>query len=320
MKRTLIVLCCALLCLSCDKIPKKASSPPADESAPAADVPSFSGQDAFAFLLKQTSFGPRNPESSGHELCLDFLKQELQNLASRTELQSFTAPGYNGQKLHLTNIFSSFNPADSSRILLLAHWDTRPRSDQDSNPKKQDEPIIGANDGASGVAVLLEIAHLLKQSPVRVGVDILLVDGEDYGKESDLDNYLLGSKYFANHLKPDYHPQFGILLDMVGDKDLEIMKEPQSMKYAPEVVDLVWSAANNLGVYQFTNNIQRAVIDDHIPLNEAGIKTIDLIDFQYPDASNRFWHTSEDTPDKCSAESLEAVGRVLTAVIYHHAV
>ena len=317
MKQFTLILLITLFSISCSKD----RSQPQSEEVHQADlqiiVPGFNSERAFSYLLKQTSFGPRNPGSKGHQQCLDFLTREMQSLLKSAERQTFTLDGYDGEKLHLTNIFSRVNPASTTRILLTAHWDTRPRADEDKDPRKQNQPILGANDAASGIAVLLEIANALKQVPPKIGVDILLNDGEDYGKEADIGNYFLGTKYFAKHLNSDYHPIFGILLDMVGDRNLEIMKEPISMRNAPEVVDLVWSTARSLGVYQFTENVQRPVLDDHIPLNEAGIKTIDLIDFAYPDSSNRYWHTTEDTPDKCSPESLEAVGRVLLDIIYH---
>ena len=318
MKHIIIVLICGLFFFSsCSKNTPQPQAEGSREVIKEIPVPAFNAKRAFSYLTEQTSFGPRNPGSTGHERCLQYLQKSLQGLASTTELQAFTVDGYDGEKLNLTNVFSSFNPSATNRILLIAHWDTRPRSDEDKDPRKQNLPVLGANDGASGVAVLIELANELKASPPPIGVDILLNDGEDYGKPSDLDKYFLGTRYFAKHLKPDYHPQFGILLDMVGDSNLEIMKEPISMRYAPEVVDMVWSAARSLGMYQFTENVQRTVLDDHVPLNEAGIKTIDLIDFDYPDASNRYWHTTEDTPDKCSPASLEAVGRVLLEVIYH---
>ncbi len=282
----------------------------------ARETPAFDASHAFSYLTRQTSFGPRNPGSKGHAQCLDFLQSELSQFSPAVTLQPFTVDGY-GETLHLTNIFASFNPGMTSRILLLAHWDTRPRADQDKDPKKQTEPILGANDGASGVAVLLEIARVLKKTPPPIGVDILFVDGEDYGKEGDDSKYLLGAKYFAEHQPEGYRATFGILLDMVGDANLELLREPYSETYGRDIVDLVWATARTLGVYQFTDRQQHATLDDHLPLNKAGIKTIDLIDFAYPDESNRYWHTTEDTPDKCSAESLGAVGKVLLEVIYH---
>ncbi len=309
-----------LFLAGCTKEPPKAEQKSVQQASPAqAETPQFDADHAFGYLTQQTAFGPRNPGSKGHAQCLQFLEKELQQFCQTVTPQPFSVDGY-GEKLQLTNIFGSINPAAATRILLLAHWDTRPRSDQDKDPKKQAQPMPGANDGASGVAVLLEVARAMKHTPPPVGVDILFVDGEDYGKEGDQSMYLLGTQYFAQHLPPDYHPAFGILLDMVGDANLELMREPYSDTYAKDIVDLVWSTARSLGVYQFTDREQHAVLDDHLPLNKAGIKTIDLIDFEYPDATNRYWHTTEDTPDKCSAESLEAVGKVLLEVIYHQPV
>jgi len=281
-------------------------------------VPTFDSQRAFEYLKAQTNFGPRDPGSAGHQKCVLYLQTELQQYADALNLQPFTEQGYDGETLKLTNVIASFNLQATTRIFLMAHWDTRPRAEQDSDPKKHKQPILGANDGASGVAVLLELARNLKAHPPAVGIDILLDDGEDYGKEGDNKHYLLGAKYFVQHLPQGFSPAFGILLDMVGDKELEIRKEQYSLKYAPEIVNLVWSTATELGIEQFSNLTQNWVTDDHLPLNEAGIKTIDLIDFDYPDESNRFWHTTQDTPDKCSPESLGAVGSVLLHVIYNY--
>jgi glutaminyl-peptide cyclotransferase len=221
--------------------------------------------------------------------------------------------------LHYTNIISSFNLEATTRILLLAHYDSRPWADEEPDSALHSTPVPGANDGASGVAVLLEIARQMKSAPPAVGVDILFTDGEDYGRHRDPDGFLHGARYFASHLPAGYHPVFGILLDMVGDAELELRKEQFSLEFAPDVVDLVWSAAGALGVFQFTDRVQGRVTDDHLPLNRAGIPTIDIIDFDYPDETNRYWHTLQDTPDKCSPESLGAVGRVLLKVLYEYA-
>jgi peptidase M28-like protein len=316
MVRSLPFVLLSLLFLTCSNESPKKEDPQGRSVRNAPVIPVFDGKKAFSYLLAQTAFGPRNAGSEAHQACLEYLRNQMAQYADTVFLQPFPMRGYNGENLHFTNIISSFHPNTSSRLLLLAHWDTRPRADQDRDPSKKESPILGANDGASGVAVLMEIARHLKMEPPQIGVDILFDDGEDYGKEGDTQNYLLGTRHFAKNLPPGIRPSFGILLDMVGDKELELQKEPYSMRYAADIVNLVWSAAKDLGVYQFTDNTQRAVLDDHLPLNEAGIRTIDLIDFNYPDASNRFWHTTEDTPDKCSPESLEAVGKVLLYVIY----
>ena len=283
-----------------------------------AQVPGFNGSKAYSYLTAQTDFGPRVPGSRAHEKCIAYLQKEMNKYADVVMLQPFSMTGYDNKTLTLNNLISSFNLSATTRILLLAHWDSRPRSDQDPDPKKQIRPVSGANDGASGVAVLLEIARCLKESKPNIGVDILFTDGEDYGKEGDTKNYLLGAQYFAKNLPDGFRPAFGILLDMIGDAQLEIRKERYSLNFAPDIVDLIWSTARDLGVQQFSDNRQGWVTDDHLPLNNAGIKTIDLIDFNYPDETNRYWHTTEDTPDKCSPESLEAVGTVLLHVIYQY--
>lgn len=308
----------ALSLVGCSQDQPRANSPAQSTTARTtmSAIPEFSGARAFELLVKQTSFGPRNPESDGHRACLQFLLSSLAPLADEVRTQEFVHIGYGGEKLHLTNVIASFRPAAASRIFLCAHWDTRPRADRDADKARQLLPIIGANDGASGVAVLLEIASLLKNTPPPIGVDLILFDGEDYGREGDLDRYFLGSRHFAQTKPPAYQPQYGILLDMVGDANLDLPKEQISVRSAPDVVDMVWNTARELGITQFSDQIGDEVLDDHVPLNEAGMKTIDIIDFSYPDASHRYWHTHDDTPEHCSAESLEAVGRVITHVLY----
>lgn len=279
-------------------------------------VPSFSGKEAFEYLLAQTNFGPRNPGSIGHANCLNYLVRELNNHADTVSTQEFIHIGYSGEQIRMTNIIASFNLRATNRILLAAHWDTRPYADLDKDPKNHSKPIIGANDGASGVAVLLQLAKIMNQNPPPIGVDIVLFDGEDFGRAGDLANYALGSKYFAKNKPPNFNPRFGILLDMIGDAQLKIPQEKASLRYAPEVVRHVWQLAERLGLREFVHEEGPEVYDDHIPLNEVGIKTINLIDFEYPDETHRYWHTMEDTADKCSPSSLEVIGTLLTHLIY----
>ena len=313
----LLLASTAVACSGKQPAPAHTSTPPASGQAlPAMTVPAFNEARAFEYLTRQTAFGPRHPNSGGHRECLQYLQSTLQQSADEVRLQPFTHAGYNGQTLKLTNVIASFKPHVKERVLLCAHWDTRPRADQDGNPARRDEPILGANDGASGVAVLLEIAALLKQTPPPIGVDLVLFDGEDYGMEGDHANYLLGSRHFARTKAADYLPRFAILLDMVGDRYLEIPREGYSRRYAPDVVKLVWDKARLLGIAQFVDEDGEDVMDDHLPLNESGIRAIDIIDFNYPDPTNRYWHTHEDTPDKCSPESLGAVGTVLMHVLF----
>ncbi len=277
-------------------------------------TPQFDGERAFRYLKAQTDLGPRNPNSAGHRACMAYLENELKRYADVVTLQRFTHKGYN-ETLNLANVFAQFAPAAEKRIILLAHWDTRPRAEEDADPSQRNKPIIGANDGASGVAVLLELARMFKEDPPPIGVDILLTDGEDYGdaqKDGNNELYFLGAKHFARTKPVTYRPQYGILLDMVGDRDLQLPLEQNSMRFAPQLMDLVWATAEEHGITQFIRVPGEMISDDHLPLNEAGIPTIDIIDFQYP-----HWHTQQDTPDKCSPESLEAVGTVVAAVIYN---
>lgn len=319
MKLILTLVITTFFSWSCKTEAPKSAIVEAQKPAVTPTVPFFEGKRAFEYLTAQTDFGPRVPGSAGHRNCLNYLQTEMQKYADAVNVQPFIVTGYDKEILKLSNVISSFNLQAPTRILLIAHWDTRPRADQEKDPKRQKQFILGANDAASGIAVLMEIARHLKASPPSVGVDMVFVDGEDYGKESDNNFYLLGAKYFAKNLPSGFTPAFGILLDMIGDKQLEIPKDRYSLEYAPDIVDLVWSTARELNVPQFVNTTSNGwITDDHLPLNQAGIKTIDLIDFNYPDSTNRYWHTAEDTPDKCSPESLEAVGKVLLHVIYRY--
>ena len=265
-----VLLTFLILFTSCNK-----ESPPPQQKSTlpkqfTISIPVFDGKSAYAYLKKQTELGPRNPGSPGHQLCKEYLYNELRKYADTVYYQRFNHRGYDGKNISMANIIASFGTKTSSRILLGAHWDTRPRADRDPEPNRRDLPILGANDGASGVAILLEIARLLKDNPPNVGVDIIFFDGEDYGKEGDLSQYLLGSKYFAKNIPFTTLPDFGIVLDLVGDKNLEISREESSMRYAPDVVEMVWNTANQLSIPNFKEETRHSIIDDHLPLNEIG--------------------------------------------------
>ncbi|EQB62857.1 MAG: Peptidase M28 [candidate division Zixibacteria bacterium RBG-1] len=274
-------------------------------------VPQFDAQRAFGYLQNQCDFGPRNPGSEAHQKTKQYLFDSLNKLTNLVSTQEFIHfDSALKKELILTNIVATFYPEEKERILLCAHWDTRPWADQDPQVENITQPILGANDGASGVAVLLELAHILSQKKPKFGVDIVFFDGEDYGRQRDLKNFCLGSSFFAKNL-PIAGPKFGILLDMVGDKDLNIYKEQYSYTYAPEIVDLIWSKAKKLELNSFHDQVRHSVWDDHMPLILAGIPTVDIIDFDYP-----YWHTLQDTPDKCSEQSLETVGKLLISILY----
>lgn len=275
-------------------------------------TPIFDSGSAFNYLTAQCDYGPRNPGSAGHRNCRDYLVHTLRGFADEVTVQPFTLYfGNPRQTAECFNIIARFKPDVTERILLCAHWDTRPWGDKDPDPAKRSQPIMGANDGASGVAVLLEIARILKKSPPDIGVDIVLFDGEDAGAAGSAQGWIQGSIYFARNLPLKPRPRYGILLDMIGDADLNIYREESSQQYARPIVDKVWDKAAQLGLDAFKNELKYSVIDDHLPLLEIGISCIDIIDFDYP-----FWHTAGDTQDKCSAASLDQVGRLMIALIY----
>lgn len=287
------------------------------------EVPTFNADSAYNFIEQQLAFGPRNPGSQGHEQAKQYLLGKLKGYASDRAVytQNFTADGYSGEELQLSNIIAAFNLKSSDRILLSAHWDTRPRADQSSeNP---DKPILGADDGGSGVAVLLELARKFKEDPPPIGVDIVLFDGEDYGKEGDMDNYFLGSRYWSkNPPVKGYSPRFGILLDMVGGEGAKFPKEGYSLRYAPSLVDEIWAVASQKGYGElFINERGYAISDDHLIINRnINIPTIDIIHQDLNGLESEFppyWHTHQDNMEIISRETLEGVGQVLTELIYN---
>ena len=268
----------------------------------------FDARRAFDMLEKQCAFGPRPPGSISHQETQNFLFTELQKYANSVAFQPHQYKTKTAT-LHLNNILAEFGPPTGGETLLLAaHWDTRPFADRDPNPKNRDKPILGANDGASGVAVLLEIARVLKEHPPPRRVVIVLFDGEDYGRS--VEDMFIGSRFFARNLgkwKPDY----GILLDMIGDKDLALPIERYSWNANRGFTQAIWQRAATLGLTPFQSRLGDAILDDHVPLIEVGIPMVNIIDFTYP-----YWHTVEDTVDKCSPKSLEVVATLVISIIY----
>lgn len=274
----------------------------------------FDGQTALSYVAAQLEFGPRVPGTEGHRRAGDWILARLQERADSVEVQAFSHVTVGGDTLRLRNFIGRFRPALTDRVLFVAHWDTRPMAD--NNPDgTRDQPIPGANDGGSGVAVLLGVADALKQRPPALGVDLLFVDGEDYGDFGVNKDVLLGSRHYASTVSPDRRPLFAVVFDMVGDRDLQIFQESFSAARAPEVVERVWSKARELGYGRvFRASVGVSVTDDHIPLLDAGVRAIDVIDFEYG-PNNRYWHTTEDTLDKLSARSLQIVGDVAVVLV-----
>ncbi len=269
--------------------------------------PAFDGDRAYEYLKAQCAFGPRVPGTDAHRKCRAYLVEELKKSADRVVTQDFTF-----QRLPMTNVIGYFNEGAKRQVLLCAHWDCRPYADEEIDPVKRRRPVMGANDGASGVAVLLELARMFKARQPNIGVVIVLFDGEDYGDFQRDWGVFLGSRHFAKRMKSLCSPEYGILLDMVGDRDLTIYREGISQQRAPRINDLVFGIARELGhSKRFVDRVEHIVSDDHVPINDAGVPCIDLIDFNYA-----YWHTVDDTPDKCSADSLRVVGEVVAEVVY----
>ena len=286
-----------------------------------ATYPAFSGDRAMELLERQVDFGPRVPGSPAHDSCLAFFMAYFDGLGLDTHAQRFSLPGYD-KTLDLTNVIVRINHQSSRRILLAAHWDSRPWADMEPDPDRARRAVPGANDGASGVAVLMQAAAVFAEHTAPVGVDIVLFDGEDYGREGDESMFLLGSRYYAVTLGNEHRPMFGILLDLVGDRDAVFPREAFSRQYAHDIQDLVWKATADLRLTTFSDQEHSPILDDHVPLNTvAGIKTVNIIDAAHVghDRSSerrRYWHTIDDLPHHCSASTLEEVGTLLMYLVY----
>jgi hypothetical protein len=319
-----------LLCLiSCNGEKKKTTVE--ETSVRKVAVPAFIADSAYQFVKAQVAFGPRIPETKAHRAAADYFVGKLKSFGAQVTVQDFTAETYDGQKLNLKNIIASFYPQKTKRILLAAHWDTRPFSDKD--PEKPTATFQGANDGASGVGVLLEVARVLSTSPEpQVGVDIIFFDGEDWGeKEGEQDTHsldeglsawwCLGSQHWAKHKhRPNYSAYYGILLDMVGAHNAQFHREGHSMQFAPSIVEKVWTHAHRLGyTHAFINKTQDPVTDDHLFVNTiAKIPMINIVHFE-PGIGyfGDFHHSQKDNLDLISKEMLGIVGTTVLNVVYY---
>lgn len=304
---------------------------PVVERLEGVEAPQFNADSAYAYIEKQVSFGPRVPNTAEHRQAGDYLIQKFEELGAQVEVQAFEAEAFDGTTLSLRNIIASYNPSANKRVLLAAHWDTRPFADKDSDESKWREPIAGANDGGSGVGVLLEIARQIQANDdPQVGVDIILFDGEDYGEPEFMDEnqkqrnkiyWCLGSQYWAqNKHTRNYTAFFGILLDMVGAEGAQFYREGYSREMAPSVIKRVWGWAHELGhgrFFKYKNS--EPIIDDHLYMNQGGVPSIDVID--YDPASDFYFgdyhHTHEDDMSIISRETLKAVGETVLHTVYH---
>lgn len=295
--------------------------------------PSFNADSAYAFTKAQCDFGPRDMNSRGHDLCGEWIVSKFKEYGCKVTTQTATLAGYDGTKLRSRNIMASINPEATTRILLCAHWDSRPWADNDPDSANWRKPILAANDAASGVAVMLELARIIRKSKEekafskQLGIDFVCFDAEDWGTPQwadvadNADSWALGAQYWSKNLPQGYEARYGILLDMVGGVGAKFYREGMSMQYAPEIVKKVWRAAREVGFGSYFPKEDGGVItDDHVPVNQfAKIPTIDIIPYYADCQQSSFgptWHTLADNMENIDKNTLKAVGQTLVQVIY----
>lgn len=328
LKPLLLATAASILLYSCGGSGTETNTTTTSAVKEAVAMPVFNADSAFAYVVRQIDFGPRVTNSPANVACAAWLETTLKRFSQHVVVQPFKARAFNGTVLSGRNIIASFNPDAKVRILLCSHWDSRPWADHDPDPANYNTPIPGANDGASGVGVLLELARIMALQPPSAGVDIVLFDAEDYGPTKDKqdryseDEWGLGSQYWArNPHIPGYKARFGILLDMVGVENATFMQEGISLYYAPHIVKKVWAIAGQAGYGSFfVDEEGGSITDDHYYINrDANIPTINIIHLQREGSSTGFypyWHTIHDDLSKVNPASLQAVGDVLVHVVY----
>ncbi|MGC3977149.1 MAG: M28 family peptidase [Paludibacteraceae bacterium] len=321
MKNKYLLVCIATLLLGCGNAKKQAEKN--IQAKKTISVPTFSADSAYQYVKTQVDFGARVPNTKAHIACGNYLEAKLHQFGAKVIIQQADLMAFDGTILKAKNIIGSYNLDVKTRVLLFAHWDSRPWADNDPDSKNHKTPVIGANDGASGIGVLLEIARNLGKQNPNIGVDIAFFDAEDYGTTSgNEDSWCLGTQYWAKNVHvPGYNAKYGILLDMVGAPQATFYREQFSDYYAQEIVDKIWTQAASLGFSQYFINEQGgAITDDHIFVNKlAGIPSIDIIQYDKKSGTGfgSYWHTIHDTMDNVDATTLQAVGMTLMNVIYN---
>ncbi|MCB0630950.1 MAG: M28 family peptidase [Saprospiraceae bacterium] len=334
MRSRILLLFSLLFLFACrnDQVTGENTGTGAADNHPEVQVPRFDRDTAYQFVVDQLAFGPRVMNSEGHEAMKKWLVQKMKSYGAEVIEQTFTVPAYTGIALNGTNIIAQYNPGLPNRILLAAHWDTRHIADSPLSTEQRDEPILGADDGASGVAVLMEVARQLNANPIEFGIDIIFFDAEDYGfskeeyasqqeQNESVMSYALGAQHWSRNKHTNERYQYGILLDMVGAKNAYFPKEGYSMEYAGNVVDKIWKLARSMAYSNYFADVQGGgVTDDHFFVNNiARIPMIDIINLP-PDSQNRgfanHWHTHNDDIDVIDRRTLRVVGQVMLAVLY----
>lgn len=309
----IFLLAAAALC-GCGRPAAKTT---AETPSPTVSEGAFCADSAYAYVARQVAFGPRVPQSAAHDACGRWLAAELRRHGADTVIeQRASLPVYGP----MVNIIGRFNLAAPTRVLLLAHWDTRPWADEDPDPANRATPLDGANDGASGTGVLLELARQFGAKAPGVGVDILLVDAEDSGSEGDDASWARGAQYFAANMPDGPLPAYAVLLDMVGGRDARFPREMFSDANARPLTARLWRLAAEMGLGdRFPDRTGGAVNDDHLPLLRAGIPAVDIIETDHPHTGsfNPTWHTLNDNLDNIDPATLGAVGRLVSTLIYN---
>src|SRR5574344_542296 len=331
-KYVCLLFLAAFTCISCGNSKKTV------DASQSSVGPTFISDSASNYCAAQCTYGPRTMNSDAHEQCGSWIAAKFRQFGCTVTLQKADLKGYDGTVLESTNVIASINPEATTRILICAHWDSRPWADNDPDSTNWHKPVLAANDGASGVGVMLELARLLQQkgtTPLslkgkpeeKLGVDFICLDAEDWGtpqwsniQESD-DSWALGAQYFSKNLPKGYEARYGILLDMVGGQGARFCQEQMSLQFAPEIVKKVWKAARQSGYGSyFPKSNGGYITDDHIPINrDAHIPTIDIIPY-YPDCKQSSfgptWHTVNDDMAHLDKQVLKAVGQTLIQVLY----
>lgn len=285
-------------------------------------IPVFNGDSAFTFVKKQVDFGPRINGSEAHKKAVDWFVKKFKSYGGEVKLQKFKATFPNGQTEDASNIIASFNPGKSKKVIIAAHFDTRMIAEKDPDPTKRDKPIDGADDGASGVGVIFEIARQISETPINMSIDFILFDAEDNGSEGNDESWCLGSQYWSKQAaREGYEADFGVLLDMVGAKNAVFTKESVSKRYAGPLQDVIWNLAANMGYSDLFANIDRgSVNDDHLYVNkDAGIPMVDIINIPDPvKGFGPYHHTHDDNIDNIDPNTLKRTGQVVLALIFKY--
>lgn len=324
-----LIFLCAFACTDCKNDKKTNGTTPAVKPPPPVvertkvRIPKFETDTAYTYIEKQVSFGARVPNTEPHRQCRDWMIQKMKSFGAVVIAQDFEDTAYTGELYQGTNVIAQFNPDRADRIMLCAHWDSRHISDNDPIEENRTKPVMGADDGGSGVGVLMEIARHLQNNPIEMGVDIIFFDLEDNGESNGglETTWCLGSQYWANNIhRSDYNPKYGILLDMVGAKDARFTLEGVSMRVAPELMRKIWKLGQGIGYRKyFVNEQTDPIVDDHLFVNRiARIPTIDIINRprNYPVRFMKCWHTQCDDITNINKSTLQAIGQTVLATVY----